>query len=60
MKKEIIDAANRYDVVGLKMAVENILVRERILDKKNVSDYILFSDAQSCALLKEYARSTAF
>ena len=36
------------------MAVENILVRERIIDQKNVSDYTLLSDAQSCALLKEY------
>jgi len=37
------------------MTVEHALVRERILTMENVSDYILFADAQSCPLLKEYA-----
>jgi speckle-type POZ protein len=55
--KEIIDAANRYELVNLKLAIETALVRQRVLDKKNVADYILFADAQSCALLKEYAVS---
>jgi hypothetical protein len=41
----------------MKLAVENDLVRECIIDKTNVADYILFADAQSCALLKEYAIS---
>ena len=53
--KELIDAANRYELTGLKMTVEHALVRERILTMENVSDYILFADAQSCPLLKEYA-----
>ena len=53
--KELIDAANRYELVDLKMVVEHVLVRERILTTENVSDYILFADAQSCPLLKEYA-----
>eukprot|EP00956_Cyclotella_meneghiniana_P016812 scaffold26860_cov62-Cyclotella_meneghiniana.AAC.7 len=53
--KELIDAANKYELVDLKMAVEHVLVRERILTTENVSDYILFADAQSCPLLKEYA-----
>ena len=39
------------------MFVENVLVRERIVTKENVADYILFADAQSCPLLKEYAIS---
>eukprot|EP00956_Cyclotella_meneghiniana_P006245 scaffold8150_cov69-Cyclotella_meneghiniana.AAC.6 len=54
---ELIDAANRYELVDLKVAVEHVLVRERILTTENVCDYILFADAQSCALLKEYAIS---
>ena len=53
--KGLIDASNRYELVQMKMFVENVLVRERILTKWNVSDYILFADAQCCPLLKEYA-----
>jgi hypothetical protein len=53
----LIGAANKYELIRLKMAVENLLVQERIINKVNVSDYILFADAQSCALLKEYAIS---
>ena len=52
---ELISASNKYELVELKMIVENTLVKERIMTKQNVSDYILFADAQSCALLKEYA-----
>ena len=55
--KELIDAANRYELVELKMFVENALVRERIITTKNVCEYILFADAHSCPLLKEYAIS---
>jgi hypothetical protein len=55
--KELIDAANKYGLVGLKISVENVLVQERILDIENVADYLLFADAMSCPLLKEYAIS---
>jgi hypothetical protein len=55
--KELINAANKYELIELKMAVENLLVKERILTTKNVADYILFADAQSTPLLKEYAVS---
>eukprot|EP00956_Cyclotella_meneghiniana_P005835 scaffold7611_cov47-Cyclotella_meneghiniana.AAC.3 len=55
--KSLIDAANKYELIELKIAVENVLVRERILNRENVADYILFADAQSCPLLKEYAIS---
>ena len=55
--KALIDAANKYELIELKMIVESVLVRERIITKKNVADYILFADAQSCPLLKEYALS---
>lgn len=53
--KALIDAANKYELVDLKMAVQHVLVRERIINTTNVSDYILFADAKSCPLLKEYA-----
>lgn len=55
--KRIINAANKYELVQLKMAVENALVRERVMTKRSVADFILFADAQSCPLLKEYAIS---
>ena len=55
--KELIDGANKYELVDLKMAVENMLVQECIINKENVADYIVFADAQCCALLKEYAIS---
>ena len=55
--KALIDAANKYELIELKMMVENVLVRERIMTYENVSDYILYADAQSCPLLKEYAIS---
>lgn len=55
--KELISAANRFELIDMKVAVENVLVAERILNRKNVSDFILFADAQSCPLLKEYATS---
>jgi speckle-type POZ protein len=55
--KELINAANKLDLVELKMAVENILVQERVVTKKNVSKYIVFADSKCCRLLKEYALS---
>ena len=55
--KDLIDVANRFEFSGLKMFVENGLVRKRIMTKENVADYILFAHAQSCALLKEHAIS---
>jgi len=55
--KSIIDAANRYGVVGLKLAVETILVESLLITKSNVSDWLLFADAKMCPLLKEQAVS---
>jgi hypothetical protein len=39
------------------MAIKNTLVRERVLNKRNVTDCILFAGTQSCPLLKGYAIS---
>ena len=55
--KEIIDAADRFDVVGLKLAVEAHLVACCVIDESNVVDYLLFAHSKTCPLLKEYAIS---
>ncbi|KAL9187241.1 hypothetical protein ACHAXT_001344 [Thalassiosira profunda] len=57
----IIDAANRYAVVGLKMAVESAVIRSTligsrpILGSSNVVTWLLFADAKTCPLIKECA-----
>ena len=55
--KGIIDAANRFGIAGLKVAVENTLVASGVMRLSNVADYLLFADAQLCPLLKECATS---
>ena len=52
---EIIEAADRYGMVELKLLVETYLVAYRVMRKHNVADMLLFADAKNCALLKEYA-----
>lgn len=53
--KELIECSNKFEVVGLKLAVETHLVQSRVLNKNNVADYLVFADAKVCPLLKEYA-----
>ena len=55
--KQLIQSASKYELWELKMAVENIFAQECVIDKENVSDFILFADSQDCALLKGYAIS---
>lgn len=55
--REIIDAADRFCVVGLKVAIENLMVASRVIVASTVADYLLFADAKTCPLLKEYAMS---
>jgi len=55
--RELIDAADRYGMVDLKIAVETALVELRILNVENVVDWILYAEARTCPLLKEYAMS---
>jgi hypothetical protein len=55
--QDLIDAANRYGLVDMKLALENVLVQECVVNQKNVAEYILFADAKCCPLLKEYAIS---
>jgi hypothetical protein len=53
--KELLNAANKFELPAMKMHVENRLVQGRIMSKRNVSDWILFADSHSCPLLKEHA-----
>lgn len=55
--RDVIEAANKFELVELKMTVETALVQNRILDRANVVEYLLFADAMTCPLLKEYAIS---
>ena len=45
---------HRYGVVGLKLAVESIIVRSGVVAVQNVVDYLLFADSTTCPLLKEH------
>ncbi|KAL7481095.1 hypothetical protein ACHAW6_007586 [Cyclotella cf. meneghiniana] len=49
---ELLDAANRYGVVGLKLLAESKVVHTEI-SIESASDLILYADANDCALLKE-------
>jgi hypothetical protein len=53
--KEIIDAANKYGVVNLKLEAEACFVKDTILSLENVMEHLLYADSMSCALLKEAA-----
>jgi speckle-type POZ protein len=51
--KEIIDAADKYDIVNLKLEAEATYVRGTVITIDNVLDNLLYADAKNCALLKE-------
>jgi hypothetical protein len=53
--KEIIEAANRYGVSGLKVEVERSYVESRVVDTSNCIDFLCFAQENACSLLKEYA-----
>jgi hypothetical protein len=53
--KEIIDAADKYGVVDLKLEAEASLVRATTFNMENLLDLLLFADSKNCALLKEAA-----
>lgn len=54
---DLIEAANRLDVPGLKLAVEMTLVKSLTLTRASVADWLMFADAKDCPLLKEYVTS---
>lgn len=51
---ELLDAANRFGVAGLKLLAESKVVETEI-SIETASDLILYADAKDCALLKEKA-----
>ncbi|EED88831.1 predicted protein [Thalassiosira pseudonana CCMP1335] len=51
---ELLDAANRFGVVGLKILAES-KVQQHNISIETASDLILYADAKNCPLLKEKA-----
>ena len=53
--KDIIDAADKYGIVGLKLEAEAALVTSTTISFDNAIDNLLYADGKNCALLKEAA-----
>jgi hypothetical protein len=53
--KEIVDAADRWGVVDLKLMAEACLVQTTAFGVENLLDLLLYADSKNCALLKEAA-----
>jgi hypothetical protein len=53
--KEIIDAANKFGVVNLKLDAEACFVKDTVFSLENVMEQLLYADSMNCALLKEAA-----
>ncbi len=51
--KDIIDAADKYSIVNLKLEAEAAYVKSTKITTDNVMDDLLYADAKNCALLKE-------
>ena len=51
--KDIIDAADKYGIVGLKLEAEAAFVTSETITFENAIDNLLYADATNCALLKE-------
>jgi speckle-type POZ protein len=51
--KDIIDAADKYSIVNLKLEAEAAYVKATDIAMDNVMDNLLYADAKNCALLKE-------
>ncbi|KAL7523696.1 hypothetical protein ACHAWF_000631, partial [Thalassiosira exigua] len=51
--KEIVDAADKYGVVNLKVQAEAWYVKSTEITLENVTELLLYADAKNCALLKE-------
>ena len=51
--KDIIDAADKYSIVNLKLEAEAAYVKSTGITMDNVMDNLLYADAKNCALLKE-------
>ena len=51
--KDIIDAADKYSIVNLKLAAEAAYVKSTEISVDNAMDNLLYADSRNCALLKE-------
>lgn len=52
--KELIIAANKYNIVGLKLRAEVVLVECILIDSKNMAEWLRFADSMTCPLLMEH------
>eukprot|EP00984_Skeletonema_dohrnii_P004968 scaffold1761_cov78-Skeletonema_dohrnii-CCMP3373.AAC.1 len=51
--KDIINAADKYSIVNLKLEAETAYVNSTIITMDNAIDNLLYADARNCAFLKE-------
>ena len=51
--KAIIDAADKYSIVNLKLEAEASYVKSTVITMDNAMDNLLYADAKNCPLLKE-------
>ncbi|KAL7453420.1 hypothetical protein ACHAWC_005109 [Mediolabrus comicus] len=51
--KDIIDAADKYAIINLKLEAEAAYVESAGITMENAVDNLLYADAKNCALLKE-------
>jgi hypothetical protein len=51
--KEIIDAADKYGVVNLKLEAEACFVEGTTFTIENVMEHLFYAESENCALLKE-------
>jgi hypothetical protein len=52
-RKDIINAADKYSIVNLKLEAEAVYLNSTIFTVDNAMDNLLYADAKNCALLKE-------
>ena len=51
--KDIVDAADKYSIVNLKLEAEAAYVESTDISVDNAMDNLLYADSRNCALLKE-------
>jgi hypothetical protein len=51
--KEIVNVADKYGVVDLKLEAEAVLVKTTVFSVEKLLDLLLYAESKNCALLKE-------
>jgi hypothetical protein len=54
-EREIIEAADKYGVINLKLEAEACLVEGTTFTIENVKELLIYAESKNCALLKEAA-----